>query len=192
MPEGLYTWARHALQIDFDGNYAVGANALAVVRSEPSASTADATFIVREALKFLSRAVTEHVHGDACVFLAELHLKGVPGALEPDATTAERYRQRARGMGGSELAAWEKTRGEELDRALQEQHPVAAGDAAGVAKVCLYQFDDRADEALGSQIKLTELNRQRCDADPACIRHTFQRTTAAGIPPWYASTPSNY
>ena len=40
--------------------------------------------------------------------------------VPPDATSAQRWRGRAEELGGSELAAWEATRGEKLARELSE------------------------------------------------------------------------
>ena len=75
---------------------------------------------VREVLAFLEAAAIEQTHGDSAVFLAELHLEGVPGALEPDVVVAELWRSRARGMGSSQLGGWEALRGDKLSRALRQ------------------------------------------------------------------------
>ena len=113
--EGRYSWARDALQTNFEGVYDARVNAL----PSQNASAAERAAVVTEAVSLLEAAATEQAHGNAAVFLAELHLKGVPGALPPDATGAQRWQERARELGGSELAAWEATRGEELAQALQ-------------------------------------------------------------------------
>ena len=108
--EGRYSWARHALQLTFEGQYEVRADALA------NATVEDA---VAEVLDLLERAVDDQGHADAAVFLAEVHFIGVPGALAPMLGTARRWRRKAREMGGgSQLAAWERARGADLDRAL--------------------------------------------------------------------------
>ena len=62
----------------------------------------------------------EQTHGNSAVFLAELHLEGVPGALEPDVVVAELWRSRAREMGSSQLGAWEALRGDKLPRILPQ------------------------------------------------------------------------
>ena len=65
----------------------------------------------------LEAAATLQGHADAAVFLADLHLEGVPGSVEPDVVAAQRWRQAARDMGGgSQLAAWEETRRDKLRR----------------------------------------------------------------------------
>ena len=48
------------------------------------------------------------------VFLAELHLEGVPGALDPDLAAAELWWGHAREMGSSQLGGWEALRGDKL------------------------------------------------------------------------------
>lgn len=112
--EGRYSWARHALQLDFDDRYEVRPNAL-----PRNASAAERAAVVHEAIALLESAVAEQSHGNAAVFLAELHLEGVSGALVPDTEGAERWRRRAQQLGGSELAAWEATRAEKLAQALR-------------------------------------------------------------------------
>ena len=58
--------------------------------------------------------------------------------------------------------------------------------AAESRTICLYQFDDRADDALGAQLELTMLNKARCEADATCVRHTFERAPHATMPPYWA------
>ena len=82
--EGRYSWARHAIQMDFDGRYAVRPNAL-----PPNAHAGDVANVVQEVIALLEAAIAEQSHGNAAVFLAELNLEGVPGALQPDARLAE-------------------------------------------------------------------------------------------------------
>ena len=113
--EGRYSWARHAVQVDFDGRYEVRPDAL-----PPNATSDERVAAVREVLAFLEAAAIEQTHGDSAVFLAELHLEGVPGALEPDVVVAELWRSRARGMGSSQLGGWEALRGDKLSRALRQ------------------------------------------------------------------------
>lgn len=114
--EGRYSWSRHAMQVNFAGQYEVRPNAL-----PPSATDSDRVSVVRETLGWLEAAAKEQGHADSAVFLAELHLVGVPGALKPDAKTAARWRKRAKKLGGgSQLAPWDATRGAQLKHALRE------------------------------------------------------------------------
>ena len=113
--EGRYSWARHAVQVDFGGRYEVRPDAL-----PPNATSSERVAAVREVLAFLEAAAMEQTHGDSAVFLAELHLEGVPGALEPDVVVAELWRSRAREMGSSQLGGWEALRGDKLSRPLRQ------------------------------------------------------------------------
>ena len=142
--EGRYSWSRHALQVGFDGSYEVRPDVL-----PPNATAAERAVVVGEAVAFLEAAATEQAHGNACVFLAELHLLGVPGALPADRAAVQRWRARARELGSTELEAWQATRAAELAEALGRQAPMlgdrhaAASSTAGGVR----SDDQRAVEA---------------------------------------------
>ena len=60
----------------FDGRYEVRPDAL-----PPNATSDERVAAVREVVAFLEAAAREQAHGNSALFLAELHLEGVPGAL---------------------------------------------------------------------------------------------------------------
>ena len=86
----------------FDGRYEVRPDAL-----PPNATSDERVAAVREVLAFLEAAAMEQGHGNSAVFLAEVHLEGVPGALEPDVVVAESWRSRAQEMGSNQLGGCE-------------------------------------------------------------------------------------
>lgn len=109
--EGRYSYARKAIQLEYNGRYGVRREVVS-----DGASAAEKMKLVEEVVEHLV-AATQQGHADSAVFLAELHLEGVPGAIQADASAAQRWRRQAREMGGgSQLAAWEETRRDKLAR----------------------------------------------------------------------------
>lgn len=50
-------------------------------------------------------------------------------------------------------------------------------------RVCVVQYDDRSDEALGDQIRLTSINQRMCESDNAS--YTLHRTSPHILPPYW-------